>query len=59
VTATADPGRCKGNRMTKLWISAVMIVGITAGLIFTAPGHRLLYALGWTAACSSDDCGGN
>jgi len=41
--------------MSKLWTTIVVIVVIAAGLAFTAPGHRLLYALGFTTACDSDN----
>ena len=43
--------------MSKLWTSLVVIAVITAGLAFTSPGHRMLYALGFTAACNGDGCG--
>ena len=35
-------------------IAAIAI--LTAGLTLTAPGHRVLGKLGFTAACSGDSC---
>jgi len=41
----------------KLWIAAAVLIVIAAGLAFTSPGHRMLYKLGFTAACGvSDNC---
>lgn len=35
----------------------VIVHAIAVGfLTFTRPGHRLLYTMGFTAACSSDNC---
>jgi len=43
--------------MPKLWTAIVVMIVIAAGLAFTAPGHHILYALGFTAACSDGGCG--
>ena len=43
--------------MSKLWTATAVIVVIAAGLIFTSPGHRVLYTLGFSSACGgSDNC---
>ena len=43
--------------MPKLWTVLAVLIVIAAGIGFTAPGHRMLYKLGFTAACTSSDCG--
>lgn len=39
------------------YVAAIVVVlAIAAGFVgFTKPGHQLLYKVGFTAACSSDD----
>lgn len=43
--------------MSKLWTPIVVLVVFAAGLAFTSPGHRVLYSLGFTAACTNDGYG--
>ena len=40
----------------KLRTAAVVLIVIAGGLAFTAPGHRVLHTLGFTAACDGGDC---
>jgi len=39
----------------KLWMGAAALIILALGLPFTSPGHRVLQALGFTAACSTSD----
>ena len=39
----------------KDWTAAAALI-VLAALGFTEPGHRVLHALGFTAACDSGDC---
>jgi hypothetical protein len=41
------------------FIIAIVVAAVTAWFVgFTTSGHRLLNAVGLSAACSSGDCGG-
>lgn len=45
---------------TKLAAIILVALALAAGLLgFTKPGHVMLYKMGLTTACSTDDCGGN
>jgi hypothetical protein len=43
--------------MRNLVIGALVAIAVAYFVGYTAPGHRLLNATGFTTACSSSDCG--
>jgi outer membrane protein assembly factor BamE (lipoprotein component of BamABCDE complex) len=44
----------------KSFVIAIAVLAVAAALLgFTKPGHRLLYSIGITSACSTSDCNSN
>lgn len=43
-------------RSSKILVAIVVVAIAGAFLGFTTSGHRMLYKLGFTAACGSSDC---
>jgi len=44
------------SRSSKIWSVIAAIALVIAGLAFTAPGHRMLYKVGFATACDGGDC---